>query len=423
MRRNNLLKRMARQLGRILTGSLTKIRPVTLLLFTAGLVIVWIMLEAQINGLITVSEQLRSRQAAQGQALSKANDEINATDETILTLKRRLNLSVKRLELESRMTKDELLSLRDGLTEFLNENSRSEESVNSKLGLLEKQLGHTTDRLTNNLEDVYRLKESLNHHGNQEELYDAVLLPSVRIKTKGNVGGGIIIYSQPYIQDELFGNTQDKYQTYVLTAYHVVKGMLCDTLKQLDEEIDKAIKDKKLPEITIDVYRQDFSTLDEFKAEIVAFDEAKDLAILYLKTTRQFKQVARFIPKSKISQVKVFSRVYAVGCPLGYEPLPTGGEVASLTKQMNGEKFWVMNAPTIFGNSGGGIFLADTYELIGISSMVCVYNQVIPTPITHLGLMVPADNILNWLDNKGLAFLYNPDIRPLPADLIVRPGY
>lgn len=415
MRRNNLLKRMARQLGLILTGSLIRIRPVTLLLFTAGLVIVWIMLEFQINGLIGVSEQLRSRQAAQDQALTKANDEIGATDETILSLRQRLNISVKRLELESRMTKDDLLSLRDGLTDFLNETSRSEESVNSKLGLLEKQLGHTTDRLTNNLEEVYRLKESLSRHGNQEKLYETILLPSVRIKTKGNVGGGIIIYSQPVLSDE------SKHQTYVLTAYHVVKGMLSDTLKQLDEEINKVIKDRKLPEITVEVYRQDFSALDEFKAEIAAFDEAKDLAVLHLKTTRQFKQVARFISKSRISQVKVFSRVYAVGCPLGYEPLPTGGEIASLTKQMNGEKFWVMNAPTIFGNSGGGIFLADTYELIGISSMVCVYNQVIPTPITHLGLMVPADNILNWLDNKGLAFLYNPDIKPFPADLIVKP--
>ncbi|MFH1227556.1 MAG: trypsin-like peptidase domain-containing protein [Planctomycetota bacterium] len=408
--RNNKHRKavIIRRLARRLSGAIIRIKSASLLLFITGLIAVWAIMEIQINSLVNLSEEFQNNQLSQQKALSDANEQIRASDDTAMALRQRINIILKQTEIESQMTKDEVASLRKGLTNFLKEISSADEKVSNKLGVIEKQLNATTDRLVNNLDDVSRLKQSLNNSVRNERLYEELLLPSVRIRTKGNVGSGVVIYSQPYLKNEC--------QTYILTAYHVVKGADGSIS---DDPSDVSIKkpaDKKASEITIDVYRDDFSDMDELKAEMVIYDEAKDIAILHLKVSKQFKHTAHFISKDRIDQVKVFSPVYAVGCPLGYDPLPTSGEISSLYKQMNGEKFWVMSAPTIFGNSGGGVFMGDTYDLIGISSMVCVYNQIIPTPVTHLGLMVPAETIFEWMDRKGLEFLHNPGIKAVPFE-------
>ena len=59
-------------------------------------------------------------------------------------------------------------------------------------------------------------------------------------------------------------------------------------------------------------------------------------------------------------RVSVWDPIYAVGCPLGNDPIPTQGEISSLSNELNGSNYWMINAPTYFGNSGGGVYLADT---------------------------------------------------------------
>ena len=69
----------------------------------------------------------------------------------------------------------------------------------------------------------------------------------------------------------------------------------------------------------------------------------------------------------------------------------------------------MMNAPTIFGNSGGGVFHRQTRELIGVSVMVCTYDGAVSTPVPHLGIMVSLETVYDWLDELHYPFIYDPE--------------
>jgi hypothetical protein len=74
----------------------------------------------------------------------------------------------------------------------------------------------------------------------------------------------------------------------------------------------------------------------------------------------------------------------------------------------------MMNAPTIFGNSGGGVFHRETRELLGVSVMVCTYDGAVSTPVPHLGIMVSLETVYDWLDDLHYQFIYDPEY-PLEA--------
>ncbi|MFN3486145.1 MAG: trypsin-like peptidase domain-containing protein [Planctomycetota bacterium] len=218
-----------------------------------------------------------------------------------------------------------------------------------------------------------------------ERLYRDVLAPSVQVNASGGVGGGTLLFSRPG-------------QTYAITAYHVVQKAI-----RRDEA-----GERRLP-VDVRVYDERGRPADLVPADIVASDERRDLALLRLRTDRTFPYVARLASRESLRAVKVFTPVYAVGCPLGHDPLPTLGEVATLAKEVNGENFWMMNAPTIFGNSGGGIFHRETRELLGVSVMVCTYDGVVSTPVPHLGILVSLETVYDWLDALQYRFVYDPD--------------
>ncbi|MEK7448507.1 MAG: serine protease, partial [Planctomycetota bacterium] len=220
---------------------------------------------------------------------------------------------------------------------------------------------------------------------------------SVWIKTNDSVGGGTIVYSRP--------DRDNNYHTYVLTAYHVIYEIIESKDKAAGPDIIGA--GKILSEITIKVYDEKGEEMVPYQAEIVGAHKSKDLALLKIKSNRPFPAQARLVTRGKMQMINIFSPVYVMGCPLGYDPLPTYGEVTSLKREMNGEKFWMTNAPTIFGNSGGGVFLGETGEFIGVSSMISVYTNFIAIPVPHLSLIISPDSILDWLDEQFYQFLYD----------------
>ena len=214
-------------------------------------------------------------------------------------------------------------------------------------------------------------------------LYTDVLAPSVQITGRGGVGGGTLLYSRPG-------------HTYVITAYHVVQKASSKHLKEKTSAIDVRLYDDR------------GALLDTLDGVLAAHDPKKDLALLRLKTDRIFPRVARLASRETLDTVRVFDPIYAVGCPLGHDPLPTLGEISTLRKDVSGENFWMMNAPTIYGNSGGGIFHRETRELIGVSAMVCTYDGVVSMPVPHLGILVSLDTVYDWLDKIHYEFVYDP---------------
>jgi len=215
-------------------------------------------------------------------------------------------------------------------------------------------------------------------------LYRDVLAPSVQVNGKGGVGGGTLLFSR---EDH----------SYVVTAYHVIQKVVTR-----DEH-----GEKREP-IAVQIYDEKGAPADLVASDLLAYDEKKDLGLLRLRSSRTFPNVARLASRETLRRIKVFTPVYAEGCPLGHDPLPTVGEVATLNKDVGGEKFWMMNAPTIFGNSGGGIFHRETRELLGVSVMICTYDGAVSTPVPHLGILVSLESVYDWLDSLHYRFVYDP---------------
>jgi len=205
-------------------------------------------------------------------------------------------------------------------------------------------------------------------------LYRDVLAPSVQVSSKGGVGGGTLLFS-------------GEDHSYVITAFHVVQ--------KTEEPAEVRLYDEK-GELT-----------DEVEADLVGHDERKDLALLKLRTDRVYGTTARTASRASLRGVRVFTPLYAIGCPLGHDPLPTRGEVAALRKEVAGENFGMMTAPTIFGNSGGGVFHRETREMIGVSVMICTYDGAVSTPVPHLGIFVSMETVYDWLDSLHYQFIYD----------------
>jgi len=120
---------------------------------------------------------------------------------------------------------------------------------------------------------------------------------------------------------------------------------------------------------------------------------------------RVYPYVALVQPERKGEQVRVWDPVCAVGCPLGNDPVPSHGQVSSLTNELNGSNYWMITAPTYFGNSGGGVYHATSRKLIGVFSKIYTHGKGNPVVIPHMGLCTPIDTVRNWLRGEGLDHL------------------
>lgn len=211
-----------------------------------------------------------------------------------------------------------------------------------------------------------------------------ILGPSVQVNVKGSVGGGTLLFSRDA-------------HSYVITACHVIQKIIAGR----DEETREPVE--------VSLYDDQGVSDDAIDADLVAWDERKDLALLRLRSVHEYPNAARLASRDTLRSIRVFTPIVAVGCPLGHDPLPTLGEIATLNKEVNGEHFWMMNAPTIFGNSGGGVFHRETRELVGVSVMVCTYDGAVSTPVPHLGILVSLEAVYDWLDDLHFGFIYNPE--------------
>jgi hypothetical protein len=61
----------------------------------------------------------------------------------------------------------------------------------------------------------------------------------------------------------------------------------------------------------------------------------------------------------------------------------------------------MISAPTYIGNSGGGIFDAQTHELLGIFSKIYTHGNLRPTVVPHMGLVTPLITVYDWLERTG----------------------
>jgi S1-C subfamily serine protease len=237
-----------------------------------------------------------------------------------------------------------------------------------------------------------------------ETMKRRMIYPTVQLRGNGTVGSGVIVYSEPQPDaGAASAGPSGDHVTLLLTAHHVVLEVLGPASygKVLE---DVHVLDEKRP-----------TTGESFRARLILFDPKRDIALLQLESTERFPNVVDLTPSAELREVDVFSRAYAVGCPLGNHPLPTLGEVSSKLKPVGDQIFWMLNAPTFFGNSGGGVYLERNSKLIGISSMIYTYGKTNPTVVPHMGLFVPLESVYEWLDGEGYGFVHRREPVP-PAE-------
>lgn len=239
-----------------------------------------------------------------------------------------------------------------------------------------------------------------------EELHERCLYPVVRVHTADVGGSGSIIYSEPNPEKP------DEYQTFVLTCEHVVDRAIT-TKRAWDGLLKKKIEKEFLEQVTVEIF--DYVRLSEVnssnshKADIVAYDKYHDIAILKLESPKKAPYIAKVIPKDKISDVKCFTPTWTCGCSLLHDPFGNPGNVTYLKEIIERRLYWMGNGHSIFGNSGGAVFLADTGEQIGITARITGLQLGLGVDImTWMGFFVAPQRLYQFFDEQELKFLYDP---------------
>jgi S1-C subfamily serine protease len=257
------------------------------------------------------------------------------------------------------------------LSDFESSSRREWEDVrrlsNAALGLAERTHSAVAD-----------LRNGLN--ANQTRMWDELVGPVVQLAGRSTVGSGVLLRVSPE-------PSATNSRPFLLTAWHVVRDILADA-----DEGDTAIP--------VTVFTSDGSLFFE-TATLLEQDAAMDVALLRLDGSLPASTGAVLAARERLGKTNVFDEIYAVGCPLGNDPIPTRGEIVDVDHVVDGESYWMISAPTYIGNSGGGIFDAQTHELLGVFSKIYTHGSLRPTVIPHMGLATPLDSIHAWLEDGG----------------------
>lgn len=221
---------------------------------------------------------------------------------------------------------------------------------------------------------------------------------SCRVKAKKKVGSATIIYSSN-------GNT------YALTNYHVIES--CIQYKDVwDNVLNRKVKKKFADPVEIL-----FPILENSEvvghsiifADIVVCDVLQDIALLKFRSRAKYPTV-RLYPRDKCKYIPFLSNLACIGAALGQPPIVTFGHLNGKQIKINNSEYWLSSALSIYGNSGGGVFLLENsrWYFIGISSRISIVPfGFLKNVVTHMGYFIPLHRIYNFLYNSFYQFIYD----------------
>lgn len=233
--------------------------------------------------------------------------------------------------------------------------------------------------------------------GPWEKRHQKVMLPCVRVMTTRSGGSGTILYSR-------------EGSTFVLTNHHVV-----DTAIRLEKEWSSLLKSERMIDIFEIVDTHLFSYAWEsrgtgarsIQSDIVCYDKNEDLALLKLRDGAGVA-AAELYPKEQETALRIGMKVICIGAALGEEPVQTEGILSQFGQEIDRREYWLHTAPSIYGNSGGAMFLKDTYQMIGVPARIAVtVSGFSIDPITHLSYCVPITRVYKFLEQQRFRFIYD----------------
>ena len=225
------------------------------------------------------------------------------------------------------------------------------------------------------------------------------------MRTEKAGGSGLIVYSKPSPID------QNIFETYVVTCHHVVEDAIQFVSKWSSiAQRNVTVEDRQPVFVEIFKYEKLSRCVGSISlnADIVAWDKNLDIAVLKIRCEDEFKHVAKLYPKSKEDDIKLGRPLVTCGCSLGHEPIFTLGNIVAKHDIIENKEYWMSTANSIFGNSGGAVFLADTYEYIGITARITTLQLGFGIDVvTWMGFLVPIPSIYRFFDDNFLMFIYD----------------
>lgn len=237
----------------------------------------------------------------------------------------------------------------------------------------------------------------MNYYAKRHQM---VARPCVRVRAAKAGGSGTVIYSQ--------GGS-----TYVLTNHHVVDGAI-----KIEDRWSTLLKSSRRMDVfdTVDVHIFEYAYKSRaiggttVQSDIVAYDKDEDLALLHLRSDREDLPVATMYPRNAEEELRIGMPVITVGAGLGEPPVQTEGVLSQFGIDIERREFWLNTAPSIFGNSGGSMFLADEdrFELIGVPARISVAMLGWSADaITHLSYAIPITRVYDFIEEQRFRFIYD----------------
>lgn len=228
------------------------------------------------------------------------------------------------------------------------------------------------------------------------DLRKEVLYSQVRVRTHQAGGSGTIIYSK----DD---------STYILTCHHVVDTVI-SVKKEWDSKLGRDRKREFRQIVNCEFF--DYENMPHghrpinysLDADLIAWDRDHDMALLKLRTLKPSKYTAQLPKLEDIVNFDVGSKLVAVGCALGHDPILTEGIITHQGDEIDFKDYWMGNAQIIFGNSGGAVFspLDGSYQFVGVPSRVAISGW---SAVTHIGYFSPISRVYKFFDEQLYHFL------------------
>lgn len=236
-------------------------------------------------------------------------------------------------------------------------------------------------------------------------MHETYLYPVVRIFSQKAAGSGTVLYCK---EDP---KNKGEYMTFVLTNHHVIEDLITqkkDWDSLAGRKIEKEFRELAKVEYFSYVGDSYVDSSNRFDAEIIAHDENHDLAILRIQSPRKFDYVANLLPKDKIKDLRLYMDIVVTGCSLAHEPFSNFGQLTFLKELIEQKEYFMVNASSVFGNSGGALFLKDSGELIGVPSQITNIRLGFGVDImTWMGFSAHTKRLYEFFDEQELRFLYD----------------
>ena len=237
-----------------------------------------------------------------------------------------------------------------------------------------------------------------------KDVHEKILYPVSRVRAADSGGSGVLVYSKEDSQNP------GEYINIALTCEHVIAKNV--TVKdEWDTVLKREVKRDVTTEVTIEMFDYDNSEVvsaNSIKADIIAYDKNHDLAAVRLHSKKQMPYVASVIAKDAIRCLQIADPVWVSGCSLLHDPFPNPGTLTYLREMIDQKAYIMQNAPSIFGNSGGGLFHGVTGELLGLTSRITVTQLGFGVDVqSWMGFSTHPDRLYEFFEHQELQFLYD----------------